>query len=314
MMPQRRIRICKIEDLFLPCLAFSRSIGQSIIFPVFFLTCLLCFAGITGNTGNGWALEALPIISDAKTVYEQRITNQDPYEHFDYHGLIRAEADLVLIWKALNEGGLENVDFIFLESRTLARNIQMVKNGEVVLFAHDLPVGDFEETVFMTIPIIPPRRFEKGIYTIPAHTELLNIKTLEELRNFTAVSSRSWVADWEILENMQLKKLFDTVKYQNMLDMVANERVDFAVLDFPNNEDLNQTLSDGKILTPVPGVKIVLNVSRHFMVSRKHPDGQLVFEALQKGLKILEERGEIERALTECGFYHEKVKDWKILN
>ncbi|GAK60074.1 hypothetical proteinVVA0209 [Candidatus Vecturithrix granuli] len=307
MMSQRRIYVRKIGNLFISCLSFS-------CFIAFFLTCLLCLAGIMGNPGSGWALETLPIISEAQTVYEQHIKNQDPYEQLDYHGLTRTEADLALIWKALHEGGLKNVNFTFIESRTLARNIQMVKDGEVVLFAHDLPVGDFEETVFMTIPIIPPRRFEKGIYTIPSHTELLKVKTLEELKNFTAVSSRSWVADWEILEKMQLKKVFDTVKFQNMLDMVANGRVDFAVLDFPNREDLNRTLSDGNILTPVPGVKIVLDVSRHFMVSRKHPDGQLVFEALQKGLKILEERGEIERALTECGFYHEKVKDWKILN
>jgi len=47
---------------------------------------------------------------------------------------------------------------------------------------------------------------------------------------------------------------------------------------------------DNYKVVAIEGVKIALNDSRHFVVSRKHPYGQKTFIALQKGLKILHQQ------------------------
>jgi hypothetical protein len=43
----------------------------------------------------------------------------------------------------------------------------------------------------------------------------------------------------------------------------------------------------------------------------KNPHGAVAFAALQKGLAIMNQSGELARALTESGFFNVDVKNWK---
>ena len=62
------------------------------------------------------------------------------------------------------------------------------------------------------------------------------------------------------------------------------------------------------------GIKVALPGSRHWPVSKKHPQGGEIFTGLEKGITILEQKNIIQRAYEECGFFHEGVKSWKLLN
>ncbi|WP_432454563.1 MULTISPECIES: hypothetical protein [unclassified Agarivorans] len=50
------------------------------------------------------------------------------------------------------------------------------------------------------------------------------------------------------------------------------------------------------------------------MVSKQHPQGKVVFTALQKGLGELRQQGLISRALKECGMIYQRVSNWKVTN
>ena len=65
--------------------------------------------------------------------------------------------------------------------------------------------------------------------------------------------------------------------------MVYAGRADFTLAPFQDTPDL--TISAyGITLKAIPGVKVVFEGSRHFVISRKHPLGASTYSALATGL------------------------------
>ncbi len=89
--------------------------------------------------------------------------------------------------------------------------------------------------------------------------------------------------------------------------------VDTMLAPFTKNFPFSYQGSDYTIVA-FEGVKVALNDSRHFVVSRNHPHGKETFEALQRGIKILRKQGIIKKAYQQSGFFNEKVKGWHIIN
>lgn len=58
---------------------------------------------------------------------------------------------------------------------------------------------------------------------------------------------------------------------------------------------------------------VLLNDSRHFAVSRLHPEGERAFAALQKGLAILREQGRITSAYQQAGLIPD-LKKYQVVN
>jgi hypothetical protein len=94
--------------------------------------------------------------------------------------------------------------------------------------------------------------------------------------------------------------------------MVANGRADYFIGEFPGADDLSQYV-DGAKFVPVPGLKLVLQGSRHVAVSKWFPHSKQVFDAIQIGLKDMHFRGLIKQGYRAVGFYNPKVEDWKVL-
>jgi hypothetical protein len=67
-------------------------------------------------------------------------------------------------------------------------------------------------------------------------------------------------------------------------------------------------------LVPIKGIKIAFAGSRHWPVSRKHPQGQAFYEAMERGLSYMEAHGIIQQAYLECGFFHPDIAKWTVLN
>jgi hypothetical protein len=65
---------------------------------------------------------------------------------------------------------------------------------------------------------------------------------------------------------------------------------------------------------PIPGIKAALPGSRHWPVSKKHPQGEEIFNALVRGIEALEKQNIIQRAYEECGFFHPEINSWALLN
>ena len=83
--------------------------------------------------------------------------------------------------------------------------------------------------------------------------------------------------------------------------MVSKMLVDFIMMPFHASISEIYKL-DNIELKSVPDIALLLNDSRHFVVSKKHPLGREVFKALSDGLRQLREDGQIEKAYKEAGF------------
>ncbi len=258
----------------------------------------------------------IPVVSGTLELYQSVLAEKqrsaDEVVELRSENSTRGVAALVIIKQALHAGGLP-VEFQFIEVPNAARERIMVQSGAAVISGEDLFSIAFADDVFMSSPVIPKGSFLKGVYCRSNNKDLLKISNLSELRNFTAVSYSEWKVDWLTLQGLGLKGLRDVSKHQTMFKLIQYRDIDFTLYEFPARGDLTQVV-DGIELVPVPNVKVALKDSRHFMVSKLHPDGPRVFEALEKGLAILHEKGIIEQYFTDVGFYNPIVDGWKVLN
>lgn len=266
----------------------------------------------------GWAEMSLslPVEADIMMRYESFLEEKGvpPVEITDLKSEFtnRHVADLIIIQQALHAAGLP-VQIDFIEIPNSARERMMVRNGDVVMSGQELFSLAITDDVFMSSAIIPKGAFVKGVYGMKQNALLKTVTSLDELQQFRAVSSTAWKVDWLTLKEMNLKELRNVPRGEMMFILVANRKADFALLEFSANEDMSTTLGD-VTLYPVPGVKVGLVDSRHFTVSKLHPDGPKVYEALEKGLAVLRERGVIDKYFRQVGFYNEAVKDWTLIN
>jgi hypothetical protein len=157
---------------------------------------------------------------------------------------------------------------------------------------------------FMSIPIIRSGELVLGLFTSPKNIKLLTINHHHQIKNFTAVVQRTWIKDHEILNLMDLKKLYETSSIESMFRMVYHQRVDFLLWTFSTLPDQSQTMHD-ITLVPVPNVKISIPHARRFIVSKEAPNSSAVYSALQAGLSILRERGAIDKAFEQSLFIHQ---------
>lgn len=224
----------------------------------------------------------------------------------------RVVASLVILQQALHHGGL-TPRLKFVETPNTARARMMVRNGEVVMASQDLWSTAFTDDVYMSSAIIPEGKFFKGIYGLKSNKKLMQVRSLKELRDFTPVCSSSWVVDLKTMHHLRFDYVHNVPRFDLMTNLIRMQKADFILYGFTGNKDMSLKYN-GVTLYPVPGIKIALEDSRHFMVSKVHPDGERIYAALERGLAIMREQGTIQRYFKESGFYNQETDDWKLLN
>lgn len=220
--------------------------------------------------------------------------------------------DTILISKALALGGLDP-DFEFVNIPNSERERAMVVSGEVTVpgtSQWDWWADANATAVFKSAVVVPNGSFEKGLYTTKERASAIVVETTKDLANLTCVSNRNWRVDWKTLSRLAFKRLETAPNTESMFKMVDGGHADLTVQSFSGKPDLSITVA-GITLYPIKGWKVLLDGSRHYVVSKKNPHGAVAFAALQKGLAIMNQSGELARALTESGFFNVDVKNWK---
>ena len=225
----------------------------------------------------------------------------------------RNVVSLVLIQKALLLGGMGVVDFEFHTIPNSERERTEVKSGRVVIGSQDYWEYDFDDTVYMSEPVIADGTFEKGIYTLPSNASMLPVRDRDALKRHSAVIVGTWKGDMAVLRSLKVKDVHTVYEFQAVPKFLSLGRADYTLLEFSSNPDMSVSVF-GQTLVPVPGIKVALPGNRCWMVSKKHPQGEQVFKALGIGLKRLQQEGTIRRALTESGFFQKRTKDWRVIN
>lgn len=246
--------------------------------------------------------------------YVAFLKGRDPLTITEFSGsnTPRSVIELILLQQALHLGGYDKpLKFEFAPN--YARILRHVAQGTYALSGNTAWKHDLEndaKSYYISQEIIKSGMFEAGLYTT---FDKANQLTEEDLPNLTAVSSRFWIADWRALSQLPLKALYDVPSWSSMLDMVLSNRIDFLLQPFNGSEDLT-VVTKGTRLAPIKNIKLILVGTRHFYVSKNHPEGEAIYKALEKGLTQLKQQNRIEKAFKQSGFINEKVADWKTLN
>jgi hypothetical protein len=122
------------------------------------------------------------------------------------------------------------------------------------------------------------------------------------------LSNKTWLVDWRNLDRLGLRAQHVT-NWELMPKMVAAGRADFLLAPFQATPDLGLQVGQVRLL-PIPGIKIGMQGTRHYLISKAHPDGPRLQAALNSGLQVLRQQGVIRKAYVQSGFFNSTVRDW----
>lgn len=279
---------------------------------------LLCLmAIISASLVPGHAADTLTVVigapDDVLVDYHAFMAGRHPKDIVDYSGPSsrRDVVEMVLFQQALILGGL-TAPVEFKAAPTYRRLGEELLSGSITGAGTSFWLTDLEKDsskYFITEPVIRNGEFEAGLYTAPDNTKAMHADTLEKVRELTAASNRYWTPDWLTLTALGLRGLQHIQNWKTMVRMVAYQRADFLLAPFQQTDGMRLHV-DHMILDPIPGIKVGLQGSRHFAISKNAPQSNEVFDALQLGLSKLRTQGKITQAYQQCGFFNAKAKDW----
>lgn len=272
---------------------------------------------ISLNTISTLPTVKVSIETDIYQYAQEVLAGQSPLavENFTGEHSQRDVVEFILVQKALALGGL-NINFSFIVGNYDARNIKLLQDGLLLINFDSMwhsHVSMLKEDVYISDAVIRKGEYWAGIYTSQENKKNFSIKSLAQFKQLTVASSTNWHVDWQTLSQMKPKALIHQEEWQSMAKLVSLGWVDVMLAPFTQKTPFSYEGTNYKIVA-IEGVKVALNDSRHFVVSRKHPYGEKTFIALQKGLKILRQQGVIKKAYQQSGFFNEQVKDWLIIN
>ncbi|NHW17285.1 hypothetical protein, partial [Escherichia coli] len=88
----------------------------------------------------------------------------------------------------------------------------------------------------------------------------------------------TWLVDWRNLKRLGIQAQHVT-NWELMPKMVAAGRADFLLAPFQATPDLSLQVGNVRLL-PIPGVKIGMQGTRHYLISKVHPEAQKLQAAL----------------------------------
>jgi len=266
----------------------------------------------TGLTNN----ILIYIRDDVFDDYQKFVAGRNVQDIHNFTGqkIRRDVVDMIIAQQALKLGGF-NYHFNYAAGKVNFRNTRLLQTGKLLISFDSYWLKDAQtlaNEVYISKAVIRKGEYIAGIYTSPKNKAVLAIKKLEDLKQFTAVSTPKWRTDWATLSSIPLKKLLRNDEWLSMARMVDIGWVDFMLMPFNSTKD--QSFSMEKItLVPVKNVAIMLNDSRHFVISKKHPQGKEAFKAIEIGLAKLRQQGAIKKAYQQAGFFVD-LTNIKILN
>lgn len=256
------------------------------------------------------------IRDDVYEDYQNFVGDRDVLTIIDFSGktVRRDVVDMIIAQQALQLGGFA-YEFSYAPGKVNFRNTKMLQNGDLLISFDSYWNSDAQalaDKLYISDAVIRNGEYIAGIYTNPNNQKVLKIRELDDLKTLTSISTPKWRTDWNTLQSLPLKELIKEDSWLSMTRLVNLQWVDFMLMPFNSTPDQSFTME--KIhLVPVKNVGIILKDSRHFVISKQHPQGKKAYIAINRGLKILRKQGAIEKAYTDAGFFIDQ-QQYKILN
>ncbi|WNO08470.1 hypothetical protein [Teredinibacter sp. KSP-S5-2] len=247
-------------------------------------------------------------------------------DNFDRPAARREVVEVVLLHLALKAGGYPYKITIVAKNLPYLRGIAQVSEGKFSVLGSSVWKYSSEsyDNIWISSPIIKAYEYHAGLYTSPRNQKALKAQNREDISQLTAVSNKTWQVDWVTLKSLPLKHIFHTTDWDRGVLLVDQLRADFMLYSFraaPYMEELamKHTLNESNgarliTLVPIPGLKVRLDGTRHWVVSKKDKFGPEVYSALEKGIKILDDSGVRLKAFRESHFLSKDTESWQLLN
>ncbi|OIQ52076.1 hypothetical protein BerOc1_00548 [Pseudodesulfovibrio hydrargyri] len=242
-----------------------------------------------------------------------KVTPDIPAGRYD-----RTAVELVIVARALRLGGM-NRPVAFVNTSNARRAVEEVLCGNAVMTGQQLDTSVLNarqnvKDLYLSDPVTPVGEFHKLFYCLPENKKVLAAHSVEELnRAGRGIIGSVWNNDRKVLTDMGVTGLTQAPTFPCLIKMILAGRADWIPMEASNHPGMERFMG-GHRFVPVPGIRFSLIESRHFMVSRHHPDGEAVFNALQAGLKELRRQGFIRAMLAATGFRATDRLGWKTLN
>ena len=279
--------------------------------------------------GTAAPLPDVPVAAIGSTLrqYRHLITHREldlehPQQLACSHGqyLSRGVLDMVILQKALKSGGWPGkIHFTQLPNGERMR--YEIAAGKVMCSATVMWDSHFGPETRKSEPTIAKGGYTKGIYLARDVLRRNKINTPEDLVRVGAVGCtvRSWKVDIAALEKLDNRPLRLIPRKDLLFRLLAfsGKPIYYTLLEFSGRDDLSisEPLAAQKVIfLPLPGVKVALDGSMHYMVSRKFPGNQSFFKALNSGLRRLKQEGLIRRLYTLGGIYNTRVANWQTIS
>ena len=253
---------------------------------------------------------------DVHADYQRFIKGRDPLtlKSFDGPYSRRDVVEVVLLQQALQRGGATR-PLRFLLTDSESRTLKVLIGGDADISGASswkIDIALNAGTLRASHAVIREGEFMAGLYFPEQHPALHTLtKKPQDIRRYTAVCAESWKPDIATLKKLGSPILL-TDNWESMLGMLKKQRGDYLLAPFQPTADF-RLAAGGIVLKPVPGLKVGLSGSRHFVIARKTKDAATLEQALNRGLHILEKEGVLRRAYRESGFEHADLQQWRTL-
>lgn len=281
------------------------------------LVCLFLLPVKTQATGNEENLRPITITATItpNVLYQlETILANNPChtKHKLKQRYVRPIYETLIMCRALYHGGVKP-SFRFITVPNYEIGADMVKTGQAHTMLETMWYEHIEhKKTYHSRAVIHHKLLEKGLFTVKDHP-LHSIPADEiEIEKFRAITVMSWEIDLNLLLSIT-RNTYTTASFQDLIPSLESNRADYTIIML--RKDPSTVFEhQGKTLYPISGVKLALPSSRHFIFARHMQFSQVLFDALQKGLKTMHENGELKYYQTEMGLFNPLTKDWRLLN
>ncbi|MCV2359837.1 transporter substrate-binding domain-containing protein [Paucibacter sp. TC2R-5] len=250
--------------------------------------------------------------ADVMADYQRFLNQRDVLQLSDFSGPYsrRDVVEVALFFQALHRGGWR-APLKFQDMPSVERLLRELGSGKVVSSSTSYwseDISGAEASVQLSQAVIGDGEFEAGFYTVESNSRAMSAKSLKDLQGLSALSNQSWLVDWRNLKRLGIRAQHVT-NWELMPKMVAAGRADFLLAPFQATPDLSLQVGTVR-LQPIPGLKLGMQGTRHYLISKIHPDGANLQAALNTGLQQLRQQGVIRKAYMQSGFFNPRVSDW----
>lgn len=279
---------------------------------------VLTGAGASGLHGLSAAETQLTVVmpEDVLRDYQRFLGNRRAESLREYGGphSRRDVIEVVLLHQALATEGTD-AGLGLQSAPTSARLHRELSVGHAACsgtsyWRRDFPADNTE--LLFSRAVLEDGEVEAGLYTVASNKRAMAARKLADVQGLSALCNRDWQVDWQSLQQLGLRDIQHAGNWELMPRMLVNGRADFVLAPFQSTPDLSLRFED-ITLVPIPGIKVQLRGTRHFLLSARHPGAADLKKRLDLGLERLRRSGALRRAYTESGFFNPSVANWVTL-